>query len=127
MKKILLIEDDKNLIEMYETAFELEGFEVEKALNGDEGLKVLAKKEKPDIILLDILMPGMNGFSFLKEVKKKKTLKSIPVLLLTNLGESTIDMNRELAFVLGIEGYLIKAKNNPDQVIARIKNILKNK
>lgn len=122
-KKILLVEDDMVLVELYETAFDLEGFKTLKAENGEVGLSVL-QKENPDIILLDVLMPKMNGFEFLKEIKKIKKLKNIPVLLLTNLGESKIDMNKELAFALGIQGYLIKAKNNTDQVIKRIKSVL---
>lgn len=121
---ILLVEDDRALIEMYEAAFELEGYNILKAENGKEGLEVL-KKETPDIILLDILMPGMNGFGFLKEIKKDAQLRDVPVLLLTNLGESKIDMNRELAFALGIEGYLIKVKNTPDQVLERVRAVLK--
>ncbi|MCL5094258.1 MAG: response regulator [Patescibacteria group bacterium] len=122
-KKILLVEDDLILVDLYEATLEMEGFQVLKATSGKEGLKIL-KKDTPDLILLDILMPEMNGFEFLKELKKIKTVKNVPVLLLTNLGESKLDINRELAFALGIEGYLIKSKNPPEQVVSRIKNVL---
>ena len=66
------------------------------------------------------MMPEMNGFEFLKKIKEKKEAKSVPVLLLTNLGESKIDMNQELSYALGIQGYLIKAKNTPDQVLEKV-------
>src|SRR3989304_6916214 len=118
--KILIIEDEKPIIELYEERFSLEeGVETLKANTGKEGLDIL-KKTKPNLILLDILMPEMNGFEFLKEIKKIKEAKNIPVLLLTNLGESKIDMDKELAFALGIQGYLIKSKNTPDQVVKKV-------
>lgn len=118
--KILIIEDEKAIVELYEERFALEeGIKTLKAYTGKEGLEVL-KSWKTDLILLDILMPEMNGFEFLKEVKKIKEAKNVPVLLLTNLGESKIDMNKELAFALGIQGYLIKSKNTPDQVVNKV-------
>jgi len=123
MKTILLIEDDNALLDLYEATLKLENFNVIRAISGKAGLEALGSSN-PDLILLDILMPEMNGFEFLKEIKKNREVKNIPVLLLTNLGESKLDINRELAFALGIEGYLIKSKNTPDQVVTRIKSIL---
>ena len=84
--KILLIEDDSFLVEMYTTKFELEGFEVVSAEDGKKGLDMV-KKEKPDIILLDILMPKMDGFAVLDALKKDTAMADIPVILLTNLGQ----------------------------------------
>lgn len=124
--KILLVEDDDGVIELYSERFSLENIDLVSAVNGKDGLKKL-KKQKPDIILLDIKMPEMNGFEFLKEIKKMKEMKGVPVLLLTNVGESKIDMNSELTFALGIEGYLIKAKNTPDQVLERVNEVLDKK
>jgi DNA-binding response OmpR family regulator len=123
MARILIIEDDEILVEMYEAKFKMEGFEVEKAMNGKEGLEIL-KKEKPDLILLDILMPEMNGFEFLKNIKKEPSYHSVPVILLTNLGDPEIDMDREMAYALGVRDYLIKSRHTPDEVVKRAKDVL---
>jgi DNA-binding response OmpR family regulator len=122
-QSILIVEDDNVLQEMYCEKFEMDGFKVEKAATGREGLKTL-EENIPDIILLDILMPDMNGLEMLKEMKKNRELREIPVILLTNLGESKIDMDSELSFALGIKDYLIKTKHTPDDVSKRVKQVL---
>ncbi len=119
--KILLIEDDSFLVEMYTTKFELEGFDVVSAEDGQKGLDMV-KKEKPDIILLDILMPKMDGFAVLDALKKDKALADIPVILLTNLGQKE-DVKK--GFEKGAVGYLIKAHFMPSEVVDKIKKILK--
>ena len=124
MAKILLVEDDAILVEMYEAKFELEGHEIRVANNGEECLKVL-EDYVPEIILLDILMPKMNGFHVLKEIKKRPNLRQIPVILLTNLGEAETDMNPELAQALGVSDYLIKSRHTPDEVIEKVVRTLK--
>lgn len=116
--KILLVEDDAILVEMYQAKFELEGHEIQIATNGEECLNVL-NEFTPELILLDILMPKLNGFHVLKEIKKRPTLRQIPVILLTNLGEQEVDMNRELAQALGVNDYLIKSHHTPDEVVER--------
>lgn len=118
MAKILLVEDDAILVEMYEAKFELEGHDIHIATNGEECLNVL-NDFTPELILLDILMPKLNGFHVLKEIKKRPTLRQIPIILLTNLGEQEVDMNRELAQALGVNDYLIKSHHTPDEVVAR--------
>lgn len=123
-ENILIVEDDNILQEMYCEKFEMDGFKVEKAATGREGLKTL-EKNVPDIILLDILMPDMNGLEMLKEMKKNREFRNIPVILLTNLGESKIDMDTELSFALGIKDYLIKTKHTPDDVVKRVRQVLK--
>lgn len=123
-QNILIVEDDNILQEMYCEKFEMDGFKVEKAATGREGLENL-EKNVPDIILLDILMPDMNGLEMLKEMKKNRDHRNIPVILLTNLGESKIDMDSELSFALGIKDYLIKTKHTPDDVVKRVRQILK--
>lgn len=123
-QNILIVEDDNLLQEMYCEKFEMDGFSVEKAATGREGLKIL-EKNIPDVILLDILMPDMNGLEMLKEMKKNRDYRDIPVILLTNLGESKIDMDSELSFALGIKDYLIKTKHTPDDVLKRVQKILK--
>jgi len=116
MAKILLVEDDAVLVEMYQAKFELEGHEIRVATNGEECLKVV-ESYVPDLILLDILMPKLNGFHVLKELKKRPKLRQVPVILLTNLGEAEVDMNKELASALGVTDYLIKSHHTPDEVV----------
>ena len=118
MAKILLVEDDAILVEMYQAKFELEGHDIQIATNGEEALSTL-NEFTPELILLDILMPKLNGFHVLKEIKKQPNLRSIPIILLTNLGESEVDMNRELASALGVNDYLIKSHHTPDEVVAK--------
>ena len=125
MAKILLVEDDAILVEMYQAKFELEGHDVQIATNGEECLAVL-KEFEPELILLDILMPKLNGFHVLKEIKKQPNLRTIPVILLTNLGQAEVDMNRELARALGVNDYLIKSHHTPDEVVARAVKVLSN-
>lgn len=115
--KILLIEDDSFLAGMYATKLKLEGFKVLLAASGEKGL-VLAKKEAPDLILLDIVLPGIDGFAVLQELKKAEGTKKIPVIMLTNLSESN-DVEKGLS--LGAVDYLIKAHFMPQEVIEKIK------
>tara|TARA_B100001964_G_scaffold229788_1_gene282515 strand:- start:982 stop:1362 length:381 start_codon:yes stop_codon:yes gene_type:complete len=118
--KILLVEDEEMLANMYETKFKNEGFDIEKALNGEDGLKK-AKEMLPDFILLDIIMPKMDGFAVLKSLKKDEKTKNIPVMLLTNLGqEEDIQRGEELGGV----GYLVKANTTPADVVDAVKNKL---
>jgi len=119
--KILLVEDDTFLLDMYATKFELEGFSVVMAEDGKKGLE-MAAKDDPDIILLDILMPKMDGFTVLDELKKNKDTEKIPVILLTNLGQKD-DVKK--GFEKGAVGYLIKAHFMPSEVVDKIKKILK--
>ena len=118
MAKILLVEDDIILVEMYQAKFELEGYDIQVATNGEECLKIV-EHFVPDLILLDILMPKLNGFHVLKELKKRPKLRQVPVILLTNLGEVEVDLNKELAEALGVTDYLIKSHHTPDEVVAR--------
>jgi len=117
---ILLIEDDPFLLSMYSTKFELEDFVVKTADNGAKGLE-LSKEVDPDIILLDIMMPKMNGFEVLENLKKDDKLKKIPVILLTNLNQKD-EIERGLA--LGADDYLIKAHFMPSEVVDKIRKII---
>lgn len=118
--KVLIVEDDSFIVDMYTTKLELEGFQVVSAEDGLRGLEV-AKREKPTIILLDILMPKMDGFAYLEAAKKEPEIKDIPVLLLTNLGQKE-DVQK--GYELGAVGYLIKAHFMPSEVVEKIKQIL---
>lgn len=117
--KVLLVEDDPFLLSMYSTKFESEGFEVAVATDGEEGLK-LAAKETPSIILLDILLPKIDGFEVLKALKKEEGTKNIPVILLTNLSQKD---EVEQGISLGASDYLIKAHFMPSEVVEKIKKL----
>jgi len=115
--KILLIEDEEMLANMYEIKFKNEGFELIKALDGAKGLE-LSKTTNPDFILLDIIMPKMDGFSVLKALKDDSATQNIPVMLLTNLGqEEDVKKGKEL----GAVGYLVKANITPAEVVDKVK------
>ncbi len=118
--KILLIEDDPFLLSMYSTKFEIDGFKVVSACDGEKGLE-LALEEMPDIILLDILLPKMNGFEVLEKLKTNKQMGQIPVILLTNLNQKD-EIDKGLA--LGANDYLIKAHFMPSEVVDKIKEVI---
>jgi len=118
--KILIVEDDNFLSQMYATKLKLEGFEVVAAFDGEKALR-LAKKELPDLILLDLLLPKKSGFDVLAELKKDSTVDKIPVIVLSNLGQKS-DIDR--CFESGAADYLIKAHFIPSEVIAKIKKVL---
>lgn len=122
MAKILIIEDDEILVRMYQKKLVSYGYEVIEARDGVEGL-TQAQTHKPDLILLDIMLPGgMNGFDLLEKLKKDAATKAIQVLILTNL-----ESEEKVAKEIGAAGYLVKANNKPDQVIAAIKKLLEDK
>lgn len=121
--KILLIEDDPFLLNMYATKFELENFKVTVADDGEKGLRAV-EKEIPDIILLDIMLPKMNGFEVLKQLKASRDFRDIPVILLTNLSQKN---EIEQGLSMGANDYLIKAHFMPSEVVEKIKEILKKK
>jgi len=121
MPKILLVEDDEMLHSMYTQKFEKEGYTIISAYNGSEGVK-LAEEHQPDLILMDIIMPKMDGFVALKKIKKKDGIKQIPVIMLTNLGqEEDIKKGKEL----GAADYFIKANHTPNEVVEKVKSLLK--
>ena|SRR3989339_1125354 len=121
-RKILIVEDDGFLIQMYAAKLEMEGFKVVAAVDGEKALRMV-KKEEPDLILLDLLLPKKDGFEVLAELKKDQAVKDIPVVVLSNLGQKE-DINRCLA--LGAKDYLIKAHFVPGEVVAKIKKFLEN-
>lgn len=118
--KILLIEDDVFLSNIYSKKFESEGFEMLIALDGEKGLKLALSKE-PDLILLDLLLPGINGFEVLKALKKDEMAKKIPIILLTNLSQKE-DIEKGLA--LEADDYLIKTHFMPSEIVEKVKKFL---
>lgn len=120
MPKVLLVEDDEMLHGMYTQKFKNQGYEVVSAYNGADGVK-LAETEHPAIILLDVIMPKMDGFVALKKIRKGETTSKIPVVLLTNLGqEEDVRKGREL----GANDYFIKANHTPQEVVDKVKALL---
>ena len=120
MYRILFVEDESALQKTFSDLLTGEGYEVICALNGEEGLK-MAKEEKPDLILLDLILPKMHGFEVLKRIKMDDAIKEIPVIILTNL-ESMKDVDR--AIELGARTYLVKTQYSLDEVLEKIKRVL---
>ena len=120
MAKILIVEDDRTLLKMYQTKLTLENFEVEAAYDGEEGLEKL-KTTSPNLVLLDLAMPKLDGFEFLKKMMADASLKKIPVVVFSNLGQES---DVEKAKDLGAKDYLIKANLTPKQVVEKIKQYL---
>lgn len=118
--RVLLVEDDTFLVGMYVTKLQLEHFDTLVATEGEQGL-MIAKQNAPDLILLDIVLPKMDGFLVLEELKRDPETRAIPVILLTNLGQKK-DIERGLA--LGASDYLIKAHFMPSEVIEKIKKVI---
>jgi|SRR3989339_108512 len=117
---VLIVEDDVFLANIYKTKFDMEGFKVSTSENGEAGLNDV-KKKKPDIVLLDILLPKMDGFVVLEKLKADPEVKSIPVILLTNLGQKD-DVQKGLE--MGAADYLIKAHFKPSEVVEKVRKIL---
>lgn len=120
MKKIVIIEDDMAIAQMYRMKFEGDGFEVFLADNGRTGLE-LASEVKPDVILLDLLMPEMGGQETLVEIRKSPELGKTPVIILTNTESERAELE---ARALEVADYIIKANETPSQVVAKTKQIL---
>ncbi|HSX44467.1 MAG TPA: response regulator [Patescibacteria group bacterium] len=120
MPRVAIVEDDQAISQMYRIKFEAEGFEVETAENGKLGLE-LAEKMKPDIILLDLMMPEMTGDAMLKEMRKTDWGKDIKVIILTNMGEQ--EAPAELK-ELGAKRFIVKAEMTPRQVAEMVKTEL---
>ncbi len=120
MTKIAIIEDDPTINQMYRMKFEAAGFEVQLASDGERGI-ALAEAFRPDLILLDMQMPRKNGYEALKEIRDTTWGKSIPVIILTNMGEE--ESPKELR-ELNIESYIVKADLTPSQVVERVKETL---
>lgn len=123
MSKILLIvEDNPSVMDLYETSFKLNKYEVDKAVDGQEALdRLKSSARKPAVILLDIMMSRMNGFDFLANIKKDKDLQHIPVIILSNLAQQH-DVDRGLE--LGAALYLVKSQYDPQEIVERVNSVL---
>ncbi len=128
MYKVLIVDDDKFLLDMYALKFsemkdaaENQEFSVTTAMNGADALtKLSAKDFQPDIVLLDIVMPGTDGFEVLKQIKEKNLSPKSIVIVLSNLGQKE-DIDKGIA--LGAQGYIVKASATPSEVVAKVREI----
>ncbi len=119
-RTVLIVDDDKFLLEMYRKKFESDGVEADVAVGADEALSKLREGAKPDVLILDIIMPGMNGLELLETIRKEKLSPDSTVIMLTN--ESNEDSINK-AKTLGIQGYIVKATSVPTEVVEKVKEI----
>lgn len=126
-KKIILIEDELFVREVYERVLKQANFEILTAADGVEGWELIEKETqspyKPNLILLDIMMPRLNGIDLLKKLKSDSKTSGIPVILLTNLGQETVIKE---AFRVGAAGYLMKIRSTPYEVVRLVNDFLEN-
>jgi len=123
-KKVLLVEDEPLLVSLYKETFEGQSYRFDVVESGSEALNFV-KNNKPDLILLDILLPGMNGFEVLRKLKSSAKTKDIPVIVLTNLGSEETDKDKQLALSLGAVDYLIKSYHTPEDMLKIVSKQLK--
>lgn len=121
MGKVLIIEDDSLIVKVFSTRLKADGHQVFSAEDGDAGL-ALAKKELPQVILLDLMMPKVSGLEVLSELKKNPQTAKIPILVYTNLGR---EKEIEKAKSLGVTAFITKADSTPQQVVEKIEAYLK--
>ena len=116
-KKILLVDDDEFLLDMYSLKFRESGFQIELARGGEEALKLLRGGLEPDVILLDIVMPMIDGFEFLRVIAKENLKKKATIVILSNLGQKE-DIDKGMA--LGASDYIVKANSTPSEVVKKV-------
>ncbi|OGD60936.1 hypothetical protein A3A71_03485 [Candidatus Berkelbacteria bacterium RIFCSPLOWO2_01_FULL_50_28] len=121
-KSVLLVEDESLIVELYKERFSEEKFDLIVAKSGPEALK--KANGEIDLILLDVLLPGLNGFDVLRKLKKDPDTRDVPVIILTNLGSEHSDNDKRLALSLGAIDYLVKSYHTPDEMVEVIKQRL---
>lgn len=119
-KNILIIEDDDFVVKAYKVKFEKEGFNVSIALDGNEALSYL-KKEPADLVILDLMLPAINGFDVLSAIRKDEKWKKVPVIVMSNLGQEN-DIKR--CQDLGISDYVVKSDIKISEVVDKVKNLI---
>jgi DNA-binding response OmpR family regulator len=115
-KKILIIEDEEIMLDLLQRKLTNNGYKISVARNGEDGLRMV-KEIKPDLVLLDIVMPKMSGMEVLEEMQKDKDLKEIPVIIISNSGQP-VELDR--AKVLGAKDWLIKTEFDPQEVVDKV-------
>lgn len=119
-EKILLVEDEEIMVDLLGRKLTQEGYQISVARNGEEGLRLM-KEAKPDLILLDIIMPRMGGFELMEKMQQDKELKKIPVIIISNSGQP-VELDRAQA--LGAKDWLIKTEFDPKEVIEKVEKQL---
>jgi CheY-like chemotaxis protein len=119
MAKVLIVEDDEVLRDLYREIFEREEYSVETAINGEDGMEKI-KSFKPDIVLLDIVMPKMSGFDVLRKLRDDESTKGIPVIVLTNIYADSQDLVQNM----GVSFVLLKSDCTPGQIIEKARVVL---
>ncbi len=120
---IIIVEDDSLLAQMYSMHLSKAGFQVVHAQDAKSFWK-LANRKRPSLILLDILLPQVNGLQVLKDIRKRRNWDSVSVIVLTNLNRVETDLTPELADLLGVSAYLLKSQTSPQQLIEWVKRAL---
>ncbi|MFA4890594.1 MAG: response regulator [Candidatus Paceibacterota bacterium] len=120
-KVVLVVEDDLLLVQAYKIKLEKEGMETWVATSGKEAVAFL-EKDPPNVVLLDLLLPGLNGFEFLSAIRKNEKWKSVPVIILTNLTQS--EENLKIAKDLGAVDYIVKAEIRIGDIIEKVKKYI---
>jgi len=120
MTKILIVEDDPLMQRMYQKIFSLENYDVITADNGEDALLKI-REVKPTIILLDVMMPKLNGFQVLEKLKSDPDTKKIPVIMLTNLAGA---QDAEIALEKGAVKYIVKSEHDPKSIVNMVKEII---
>ncbi|MEK7575953.1 MAG: response regulator [Patescibacteria group bacterium] len=123
-KSIFIVDDDEFLLDMYAVKFRESGFSVEISFGGQDALDKIREGLNPDIILLDVIMPNMDGFEFLQRIKKENLLKNTKIVILTNLGQKE-DIKKGME--LGASDYVVKAYFTPSEIVQKIDLLLKQK
>ncbi len=121
----MIVEDDSFMLQLYGHLFHLEGFEIESASDGKDALdKLKADQNIPDVIMLDIMMPGMSGFEFLEHKNKDEKLKDVPVIVLSNV---FTEAEKQKAKDLGAKEFVVKSEQDPKDLVKKVKAILPQK
>lgn len=121
--KVLLVEDEEFIRDLFKRQLDLSGFTTDAFGTGQDGLSALSKNGY-DLVLLDIMLPDINGLQILQNIRQNPATKNIVVVLLTNLGQDAVIKQ---GFELGADGYLVKAAYTPDQIVQEVKNIVQKK
>jgi len=123
MKTVFVVEDDPFILDIYTTKLRESGFSVESSSNGQDCIKKV-QEVKPDLVLLDIVLPGLDGWEIIREIKKQGEFKDLPIVILSNLSQK---QEVEKGLDLGAVKYLIKSNYTPGEVVDEIKDILRRK
>jgi DNA-binding response OmpR family regulator len=121
--KVLLVEDEEFIRDLFKRQLDLSGFTTDAFGTGQDGLNAISKNAY-DLVLLDIMLPDINGLQILQSIRQNPNTKSVAVVLLTNLGQDAVIKQ---GFELGADGYLVKAAYTPDQIVQEVKNIMQKK